>query len=77
MYSLERIGIDALSRKPYADVKMAGSYFHLYIDLGESLRELSKHRKRKAIRYHKTLPSSVNDRVSDTIMKAVSHYLDS
>ena len=77
IYYLESIGIDALRMKPYAKVKMSGSYFHLFIDLGDSLRELSKNRKRKAIRYHKALPSQVNDRVSDTIMRAVNHYLDS
>ncbi len=76
IYYLENIGIDALRMKPYAKVNMAGSYFHLYIDLGESLRGISKNRKRKAIRYHKALPSQFDDRVSDTIMRAVKHYID-
>ncbi len=76
IYYLENIGIDALRMKPYAKVRMAGSYFHLYIDLGDSLKGISKNRKRKAIRYHKALPSQFNDRVSDTIMRAVNHYLD-
>jgi len=67
--------MDCLKLKPFALVKLSSSYQHLYIDLGESLKNISKNRKRKAIRYHKPLPQSANDVVSKLIIEAVKDYL--
>jgi hypothetical protein len=77
VYYLESIGMDGLRLKPFAKVKLSSSFQHLYIDLGESLRGISKNRKRKAIRYNKPLPQQTNDIVSQLIMQAVKHYLNS
>ena len=76
VYYLESIGMDALRMKPFARVKLAGSYQHLYIELGDSLRSVSKNRRRKAIRYNKPLPLSVNERVTQLINEAVNHYFN-
>ena len=57
-------------------MKLAGSYQHLYIELGDSLRSVSKNRRRKAIRYNKPLPHSVNERVTQLINEAVNHYFN-
>jgi hypothetical protein len=75
IYYLESIGMDGLKLKPFAKVKLSSSFQHLYIDLGESLRGISKNRKRKAIRYNKQLPAQANEIVSQLIMEAVKHYL--
>ena len=76
VYYLESLGMDGLKLKPFAKVKLSGSYLHLYVDLGDSLRGISKNKKRKAIRYNKPLPQQANDTVSQLIMKAVKHYLN-
>jgi hypothetical protein len=75
IYYLESIGMNGLTCKPFAKVKMASSYYHLYIDLGDCLKSISKNRKRKAIRYHKPLPQSVDELINDKIANAVKHYL--
>ena len=75
IYYLESIGMNGLTCKPFAKVKMASSYYHLYIDLGDCLKTVSKHKKRKAIRYHKPLPQSVDELIRDKIANAVKHYL--
>jgi len=69
-------GMDCLKLKPFAKVKLSSSYQHLYVDLGDSLRSVSKNRKRKAIRYNKPLPQSANDIVSKLIIEAVKDYLN-
>jgi hypothetical protein len=76
IYYLESMGIDCLKLKPFAKVKLSSSYQHLYVDLGDSLRSISKNRKRKAIRYNKPLPQSANDIVSKLIIEAVKDYLN-
>ena len=76
IYYLESMGMDCLKLKPFAKVKLSSSYQHLYIDLGDSLRTVSKNRKRKAIRYNKPLPQSANDIVSKLIIEAVKDYLN-
>ena len=75
IYYLESIGMNGLTLKPFAKVKLSSSYQHLYIDLGDSLRCISKNKKRKAVRYHKPLPQSVDEIVAQLIMKAVKDYL--
>ena len=76
IYYLESMGMDCLKLKPFAKVKLSSSYQHLYVDLGDSLRSVSKNRKRKAIRYNKPLPQSANDIVSKLIIEAVKDYLN-
>jgi hypothetical protein len=76
IYYLESMGMDCLRLKPFAKVKLSSSYQHLYVDLGDSLRSVSKNRKRKAIRYNKPLPQSANDIVSKLIIEAVKDYLN-
>jgi hypothetical protein len=75
IYYLEHIGMNGLTLKPFALVKLASSNQQLYIDLGTSLRGVSKNRKRKAIRYHKPLPSQVNEMVTKLVGEAVKDYL--
>jgi len=75
LYYLEGLGVDGLKLQPFAKVKIASSYFHLYIDLGDSLKATSKNRRRKAIRYGRPLPLELEARVSELITLAVKDYL--
>jgi hypothetical protein len=77
LFYLEAIGIDGLKLKPFAKVKLAGSFTRLYINLDDSLRSISKNRRRKAIRYNKPLPQSINDKVTAKIFESVNHYYNS
>jgi hypothetical protein len=74
-YYLEGVAISGLTLKPFAKVRLASSYVHLYIDLGDTLRGLSKARKRKAIRYGKALPVEIQREVDRLCNLAVRHFL--
>lgn len=76
LYYIDGLGMNGLTCKPFVKVKLSSSYQHLYVDLGESLRNVSKNRKRKAIRYGKPLPNQVSEIVSNKASEAVLHYLN-
>ena len=75
-YYLEGLGISGLTFKPFAKVRVSSSYMHLYIDIGDSLKPMSKNKRRKAIRHGKPLPARVQDRIDLMVNKAVRRYLD-
>ena len=76
MYCVESLGMSGLTLTPFAKVRLSSSYLRLYVDLGDSLRNVSKNKKRKAIRYGKPLPKSVDNRIADKVWEAVKHYLN-
>ena len=75
LYYLEALGISGVKLQPFAKVKLASSYMRLYIDLGTSLRGISKNKRRKAIRYGKELPKSIQERIAERVSLAVRDYL--
>jgi hypothetical protein len=76
-FYIEGLGISGLTFKPFAMVRIASSAMRLFIDLGDSLKGISKARKRKAIRYGKPLPQEVEETIQDKIALAVRQYLNS
>ncbi len=76
LYFIECLGMDGLKLKPFAKVKIGSSYMRLYVNLGDSLREVSKNKRRKAIRYGKPLPQSVDNRIASLVTLAVRDYLN-
>lgn len=70
------LGISGLTFKPFAKVRLPSSYLSLLVDLGDTLRAISKSKKRKAIRYGKALPAEIQSKVDRLIHLAVRHYLD-
>ncbi len=76
LYYLEALGMSGVKLLPFARVRLASSYMRLYIDLGHSLRGISKNKRRKAIRYGKQLPKSIQARVAELVGLAVRDYLN-
>ncbi len=76
LYYLEALGVSGVKLQPFAKVKIASSYMRLYIDLGTSLRGISKNKRRKAIRYGKELPKSFQERIAEKVSLAVRDYLN-
>ncbi len=74
-FYLSGLGVSGLTFKPFAKVRLASSYIHLYVDLGDRLKEISKSRRRKAIRYGKALPKEVQERVDLACRLAVNDWL--
>jgi hypothetical protein len=77
LFYREALGISGLTLTPFAKVRIGSSYMRLYVDLGESLRGTSKNSRRKAMRYGKQLPQSIENRISDIVWQAVRDYLKS
>jgi len=75
LFYIEALGISGLKLQPFAKVKLSSSYMRLYIDLGDSLKAISKNKRRKAIRYAKPLPQEVAVKVSKLVTLAVKDYL--
>jgi hypothetical protein len=76
LFYLLGYGISGLTFKPFARVRLASSFVNLYVDLGDSLKQLSKNKRRKAIRYGKALPTEKQREVEQVIRLAVKHYLN-
>jgi len=76
LYYLLGLGMSGITFKPFAKVRLASSYVNLYVDLGDTLRGVSKAKRRKAIRYGKALPLEVQREVEQAIRLAVRHYLN-
>jgi len=75
VYYLDGQAVSGLTFKPFVRVRIASSYIRLYIDLGEALREVSKSKRRKAIRYNKPLPQEVEVKIRKVVLEAVRDYL--
>ena len=77
-YYLEGLGINGLTFKPFAKVRVASSFIHLYIevDLSNILKGVSKAKRRKAIRYGKALPEETQKQINQLCNLAVRHYLE-
>ena len=75
LYYWEGQAISGLTLTPFVKVRIASSYMRLYIDLGEALRQVSKSKRRKAIRYGKPLPQETQVIIRRTILEAVRDYI--
>lgn len=76
-YYIQGLGISGLTFKPFAKIRMASSFVVLFIDLGDSLKTISKAKRRKAIRYGKPLPLEIERGINSLCRLAVRHYLES
>ena len=74
LYYLDGQSISGLTFTPFVRVRIASSYIRLYVDLGDILRQVSKSKRRKAIRYGKPLPRSVKQEISHRVLLAVKDY---
>ena len=75
LYYLEGQAVSGLTLKPFVKVRIASSYVRLFIDLGEALRQVSKSKRRKAIRYGKPLPQETQVIIRRKVLEAVRDYL--
>ncbi len=75
LYYFDGQAVSGLTFKPFVRVRIASSYMRLYVDLGDALRQVSKSKRRKAIRYGKPLPQEVRALINQRIMAAVRDYI--
>jgi len=76
LFYLDGLGVSGLTLSPFAKVRVSSSYANLFIDLGDTLKGVSKNRKRKAMRYGKPLPPEYRRRVEQVCRQAVRHFLN-
>ena len=75
-FYLEGIGISGLTFKPFARIRLANSFVHLFVDLGDILKGVSKAQRRKALRYRKALPVETQQQIDQACKLAVKRYLE-
>ena len=75
LYYLECLGVSGLTLKPFARVKLGSSYMRLYVDIGDTLKGVSKNKRHKMLRYGKQAPTSTENDISHKIWLAVRDYL--
>jgi len=75
LYYLEGQAVSGLTLMPFVVVRLASSYMRLHIDLGRELRQVSKSKRRKAIRYGKPLPQETESIIRHKVFEAVKDYL--
>ena len=75
VFYLEGQSISGITLTPFVKIRLASSYMRLFIDLGEALRQVSKSKRRKAIRYGKPLPQDIQALIRYKVREAVKHYL--
>ena len=76
LFYLVGLAVSGVTLSPFAKVRVSSSYVNLYVELGKSLKGVSKNRRRKAIRYGKLLPPEYRKRVEQVCSLAVRHYLN-
>ncbi|MBA7681241.1 hypothetical protein ES703_89579 [subsurface metagenome] len=74
-YYIEGLGISGLTLQPFVRVRLSSSFMRLYVNLGQALRGVSKNRKRKAIRYGKPLPKTIEQAINELVRASVRDYL--
>lgn len=73
---IEGIGVSGLTYLAFVKVKLASSFVALYVELPKGIfGQVSKAKRRKAIRYGKPLAKSIQERIDQACSKAVRHYL--
>ena len=75
LYYVEGMGISGLTLQPFVRVRLPSSFMRLYVNIGEALRGVSKSRKRKAVRYNKPLPQSIENIIRGLIKQSVLDYI--
>jgi len=75
LYYLEGQSVSGLTLLPFVKVRIASSYVRLFVDLGKELRQVSKSKRRKAIRYGKPLPQEIEGIIRGKVLEAVRDYL--
>ncbi len=74
LYYTVGLGMSGVTLRPFAKVRIASSYLTLHIDLGDSLRPMSKNKRRKAIRYGGNFPIECERKVNTLIHAAIMHH---
>lgn len=75
LYYRVAMGISGLTLTPFAKVKIPSSNMSIHVDLGDTLRSVSKNKRRKSLRYGRILPVDIQDRIERLCYLAVKQYL--
>ena len=73
---IEALGMSGVTFTPFAKVRLPSSSVNLHVDLGDTLKKLSKHKRRKVIRHGRPLPPEVQNAIELLVRRAVRRYWD-
>ena len=75
LYFFEGQAVSGVTLLPFVRVRLASSWIRLYVDLGTELRQVSKSKRRKAMRYGKPLLQETEAIIKRKVLQAVRDYL--
>ncbi len=75
VFYVEGLGVNGLTFKPFAKVRIAGSQTVIYVELGETLAGLSKNRRRKAVRHGKPLEAVIMAEIDTVCGRVIRQVL--
>lgn len=75
LFYFEGLGFNALTFRPFAKVRLGYNFMRLHVDIGDCLKSLSKHKRRKAIRQG-IIPSAIEQAIYQSCWLAVQDYLN-
>lgn len=76
LYRVEAMGLSPLTLKPFALVRLSSTYIGLHVNIGDTLKRISKNAKHKALRYGKRLPVDAQLEIDALCRRAVNHWLE-
>lgn len=74
LFYLEGQSVSGVTLKPFVKARIASSYVHLHVDLSGVLKQVSKSKRRKALRYGKPLPNEIINQINHQVLLAVQDY---
>jgi len=74
LFFLEGQAVSGVTLKPFVKARVASSYIRLYVDISGILRQVSKSKRRKALRYGKPLPFEIVNQVNRQVLYALRDY---
>ena len=74
LFFLRGQAVSGVTLKPFVIARISSSYIRLYVDLSGVLRQVSKSKRRKALRYGKPLPHEIMTEITREVLYALRDY---
>ncbi len=74
LFYLDGQSVSGVTLQPFVKARIASSYIRLYVDLSGVLKQVSKSKRRKALRYGKPLPNEIVNQINSQVLLAVRDY---
>jgi hypothetical protein len=74
LFFLKGQSVSGVTLKPFVVARISSTYIHLHVDLSGILKQVSKSKRRKALRYGKPLPHEITTEINREVLNALRDY---